>query len=72
MIGGACAELAAEAAALKETLKGTVSLAELTSQLNERDAQHDLATKGLWVEARKAAGLQEEVDRLKEHGKMLA
>jgi hypothetical protein len=71
-MGVACAELAAEVGSLKEMLKGTVPLAELTARLHERDAQHDLDTKDLRVQAHKVAGLQDEVDRLKEQGKTLA
>jgi hypothetical protein len=50
---------------LKEVLKGIVPLAELSVKLNERDTQYDLVTKELRVQARMAAGLQGEVDRLK-------
>jgi hypothetical protein len=46
-------------------LKGTVPLAKLATKLNERDAQHDLATKELWVQAHAVAGMQGEVGRLK-------
>jgi hypothetical protein len=50
---------------LKEALKGTVPLAELATKLNKRDAQHDMGTKELWVQAHVVAGLLGEMDRLK-------
>ena len=50
---------------LRESLKNSVPLPELAAKLSERDAQHDQATRDLRVQAHRAEGLQEEVDRLK-------
>jgi hypothetical protein len=44
-----CTELAAEVGTLKETLKASVPQAELAAKLSEREAQHDQATRDLWI-----------------------
>lgn len=53
---------AAEVPKLKESLKGSISMAELATKLYERNAEHDQATKDLRAQARQA---EKEVIRLK-------
>ena len=60
-----CADDATEVHKLRESLKNSISLTVLATKLDERDAQHAEDTRGLQVQARKAEGLQQEVDRLK-------
>ena len=55
-----CAADAAEVSQLRERLKGSVTLAELARKLDERNAQHDQATRELRAEARRA---EEELQR---------